>query len=768
MPLTENFFGILPGVSELPSRIFDSPLDARSFTAVPPAWRVEPRANIVGGTLAAVVTLPMAMGLGALAFAPLGADFATQGVLAGLYAAGFIGLVMIMMGARGVAIYAPRSLVAFMIASVVADVVVGAKWLPHDKQSMVAALFLLLALSGAFQLAFGMARLARVVKFIPTPVMAGFQNAAAITIVLTQIHVLLGLQSRPALRDWPAAWADARPLTLAVAAATLLVAFQGGRLTRRVPPLVLALVAGTALYYALELLGFGEMLGPTLGRIPSGLPDGHVFSDILGLTLLPGFQSALPTLVAGAASIGLVSSLDVLISAKIVENLSKRRGNATQELISVGAANIVTPILGGIGGSISLASTTTAMKGGARNSLALLVHALLFLILVPVFGSLLGHVPRVVVAALLVNAGVLLVDRWTLQLLRRVAARRSVHWPTIFVDLFVIVLVAAVALSGAIVAAVLIGVAVAVIVFTLRMSRGVIRREQYGDIVQSRRTRDSADAALLARDGRAILAIELEGPLFFGSAEALHNRVDAAIAEGVRYIVLDASRVTELDSTGARILLQAEEKLRGTPCRLMLSGAEARAELAALMADHDVTPSFAPGRMFPDLDRALEWCENDLLASQRGMVRSEEHAFERLDLVAGMEPNERDAVFAALQRCEYGAGETVFHQGDEGDALYIIARGSASVRLESRGAGDRRLMTFSQGTFFGEMALLDREKRSATIIADEPLVCYVLRRAAFETLALGHPLAGLQLLTNLSRQLSFRMRRANRTLLELG
>ena len=755
-------------MSDLPSRIFDSPLDERTFTAVPPVWRQDPRGNLVGGALAAVVTLPMAMGLGALAFAPLGADFATRGVIAGLYSAGFLGLVALMLGARGVAIYAPRSLVSFMIASVVADTIVGAKWLPHDRQTMVAALFLLLALSGAFQLAFGMARLARVVKFIPTPVMAGFQNAAAITIVLTQLHVLVGLESRPQWRDWPAAWQHAHPLSLVVAAATLLAAFQGARITRRVPPLVLALAAGTALYYAIDLLGFGAQLGPTLGAIPSGLPDGRVFSDMLGLTLLPGFAAAAPALVAGAASIALVASLDVLISAKIVENLSKRRGNATHELISIGAGNIVAPVLGGIAGSISLASTTTAMKGGARNSLALLVHALLFLVLVPLFGSLLGHIPRVVVAALLVNAGILLVDRWTLQLVRRVAARGSVHWATICVDLFVIVLVAAVALAGAIVAAVLIGMAVAAIVFTLRMSRGVIRREQYGDIVQSRRTRASADAALLARDGRAILAIELEGPLFFGSAEALHNRVDAAIAEGVKYIVLDVSRVTELDSTGARILLQAEEKLRGTPCRLMLSGADARPELAALMAGHDVTQSFAAGRMFPDLDRALEWCENDLLASQRGMMPAEEHAFERLDLVAGMAPREREAVFAALQRCEYRAGEAVFRQGDEGDALYIIARGSASVRLESRGALDRRLMTFSQGTFFGEMALLDREKRSATIIADEPLVCHVLRRSAFEDLARNHPLAALGVLTNLSRQLSFRMRRANRTLLELG
>ena len=153
-------------------------------------------------------------------------------------------------------------------------------------------------------------------------------------------------------------------------------------------------------------------------------------------------------------------------------------------------------------------------------------------------------------------------SRWTLQLVGRAVARKAIHWPSISIDLGVIALVASVALAGEVVAAVLLGVAVAVVVFTLRMSRGVIRREQYGDTVQSRRARVAADASLLAAHGRSILALELEGPLFFASAEMLHNRIDAAIAEDVRYIVLDVTRVTELDSTGARIMLQVDERLR--------------------------------------------------------------------------------------------------------------------------------------------------------------------------------------------------------------
>ena len=752
------------------SRIFASPLEekVRAFASLPAAWRGNVRSNVMGAILGAVVTLPLSMGLGVLAFAPFGPELASRGVLAALYAAAFLGLVAVLVGARGVAIYAPRSLVAFMIASVAADLYLDARWLPHDPDSIAAAVFLLLALSGAFQLVFGLARLAKVVKFIPTPVMAGFQNSASLVIMGSQLHVIMGLAKRPALAEWPAALAQARPLSVIVAIATLALVFQAPRITKRVPPLVLGLVGGTLLYHAFRAAGLGALLGPTLGHIPVAIPDGRELGQIMGLTTLPGFAQALPGILLGAASLAVVSSLDVLISAKIVENLTGRRGNGTQELISIGSANVVTPMLGGISGSISLATTTTAVRGGATNSLALLVHGLLFLVLIPLVASAIGFLPRVVIGALVFYAGFQLFDRWTLELARRVAHHKTVNWRSISVDLAVILVVAAVSLSGEIILAVLIGVGIAVVVFMLRMSRNVIRRERYGDAVHSRRARDAADEALLAARGREILALELEGPLFFASAELLHNRIDAAISGGVRYVILDMGRVSELDSTGARILLQAHERLKAAKCRMALCGTDKRAELSALVEDHGIAEALTAERMFPDLDHALERCEDHLLATCREPIASVEHAFERLDLVRDVDVQDREALREALVRREYAPGETVFRQGEDGDALYVVARGSASAWLRDHEMHERRLMTFSQGTFFGEMALLDRERRSATVIADDQLVCFVLDRENFERLAQSHPRAVLAILANIGRELSLRMRRTNRTLAELA
>ena len=76
-------------------------------------------------------------------------------------------------------------------------------------------------------------------------------------------------------------------------------------------------------------------------------------------------------------------------------------------------------------------------------------------------------------------------------------------------------------------------------------------------------------------------------------------------------------------------------------------------------------------------------------------------------------------------------------------------------------------MTFAPGTVFGEIALLDTEPRSATITADEPLVCYVLSADDFENIKKSHPPIAIMLLTNLGRELSSRLRRVNRIIYHL-
>jgi anti-anti-sigma factor len=477
----------------------------------------------------------------------------------------------------------------------------------------------------------------------------------------------------------------------------------------------------------------------------------------------------LPTLLLFAFSFAVVASLDTLICSRIVEGVTGQRTAANRVLRLIGGANLITPLLGGICGGVSIGASTAGYKAGARTSLALLVHSAVIFSVVVALAPLLAKLPLVVVGAVLVVTGLQLVDRWSLQLVRKVISRETVDWHSTVLDLTVILAVAVTAIAGDIAIAVLIGVGVAVVLFVLRMSRSIVRREQYGDETRSRRARDPAESALLDAHGRRIVLLELEGPVFFGSAESLAERVDAALASGVRYVVLDFRRVNDLDSTGARILLQTHERLKAQGVHLLLASVDAAPHVEAVLRGMGIVD--AVGATFADADHALEWAENHLLGTLRPAEAAVgEYPFEQLSLLARFTAEERKQFRTLLKRREYDAGEILFREGAPGDELYIIVSGSASAKLAVAGSGpekrvrEQRLVSFAAGTHFGEMALLDREARSATVQADERLVCYVLDRPAYGRLERDMPAIAIKLLTNLGAELSARLRLSNRML----
>jgi len=755
--------------SELPRA---EPSTARVFAVFPGNWKSNLRGDLTGGVIAAVLTIPMSIGFGLLAFAPFGERFLSIGILTGLYGAIFLGVVALLLGARTVTIYAPRSLIAFMIGSIAMQGFAKPPAGPLGQLEpyyLAGALLATLSLAGLIQMIFGAVRLGALVRFIPSPVMAGFQNAAALLILYAQLHIMLGLPHRLPPSALYAALADAKLLNLALGAATVAVIWIGRRMSRYLPPALLGLLFGTLAYYLLVAAGLEAKLGPTIGPISGGSPDGYYFGAMLAFAVHRAAIDMLPTLLLFAFSLAVVASLDTLICSRIVEGITGQRTAANRVLRLIGGANLITPLLGGICGGISVGPSIAGYKGGARTSLALLVHSAVIFAVVVALAPLLGKLPLVVVGAVLVVTALQLVDRWSLQLLRKVISRDTVDWHSTALDLTVILAVAVAAIAGDIAIAVLIGVGVAVVLFVLRMSRSIVRRERYGDEVRSRRARAAADAALLDAHGRGIVLLELEGPVFFGSAESLAERIDAAVASGVRYVLLDFRRVNDLDSTGARILLQTHERLKAQGVHLLLASVHAAPHVEAVLRGMGVVA--AVGAEFADSDHALEWAENHLLGTLRpAEAAGGEYPFERLGLLKRFTAEERKQFRALLKRREYAAGEILFREGAAGDELYIIISGSASAKLSVAGGGqekrvrEQRLVSFAAGTHFGEMALLDREARSATVQADEPLVCYVLDRPTYERLERDMPGVAIKLLTNLGAELSARLRHSNRML----
>jgi CRP-like cAMP-binding protein/anti-anti-sigma regulatory factor len=301
--------------------------------------------------------------------------------------------------------------------------------------------------------------------------------------------------------------------------------------------------------------------------------------------------------------------------------------------------------------------------------------------------------------------------------------------------------------------------------FIAVMNRSLVRSVHSGAARPSRRIYGPEEARVLADARRAITVVELEGALFFGSAERLGAEVEP-LAATARFVVVDLQRVTAIDATGAIALEQLSKRLDAAGVSLLLAGVtpQGRHGVELLAAGTFVAPGSR--RWFADADQALEWAEDRLLgAKERALFK--EIPLERLDLAAGLDPDELRALRRLLRRAELNPDEVLFSEGEPGDKLYLLARGAVSITV---GGGHRqsRIVTFAPGSIFGEAAMLDGAPRSATATIVEDTVVYSLSRRALEALARTDPSLSNKLLVNLGRHLSARLRQTTDTLRDLA
>jgi len=726
------------------------------------------RGDLAGGIAAGVITIPASIGYGVLALGALGEAYVAPAVLAGLYSAVIVSSVVLALGQWMPINFAPRSMVTVLFAAMVADTIAPAvRSQPANVDRTLALVLLLVAAGGMFQALFGLLRLGDVIRYIPSPVMAGFQNAVALLLLVSQANALLGLRGSLPLSSIPSHATEIQPLTLAVGTLTFLLIWYGARLTRSVPPPIAGLVAGTALYHALRAMGFGAHLGPMLGTIPAITPSLAPVATLPSLIGDEYLRAHWPSFFGAAGSLALVASLDTLLCAKTAETLTGHRAAPSPQLLRVGAGNVVAGLAGAIPSGINLGSTSALYRAGGRTGLAPLICALFVLATTVGLGPVIALIPRAAIAGVMVVVAIQLADHATLQRLVRLFRHPDQHWRVPALDLSVVALVAAVTIALDLVWAVAIGVAVAVFLFLYRMSRSIVRRTYRGDAVRSKRMLEPRLTEFLAEAGRCIVVFELDGPIFFGTAEKLAREIDGAVGTDARFVILDLRRVNELDSTGAAILLQAARRLRSAGRQLVFSHLESNG--LAISAARDAGLTSMPGTVFADTDAALEWAEDTLIAGHPSLDAARaELPLRDIPVFAGLNETEQAFIGAWLQRAHYKTGDVVIRQGDSDRSLFIVADGTTTVRVSAAGTDRQvRLASYARGTIFGEMALLDRQPRSATVTADNDVVCYVLSETAFQALIAARPAIAVRLLANVARELSARLRHATRMIAEL-
>jgi glutaminase len=305
--------------------------------------------------------------------------------------------------------------------------------------------------------------------------------------------------------------------------------------------------------------------------------------------------------------------------------------------------------------------------------------------------------------------------------------------------------------------------------FGIRSTTSVVVRRSYrGDAVRSKLLRSKAERELLNRKAGSIGVYELQGNLFFATMERLLRRLDADIAS-LSYLILDFKRVLEMDECARALLAQLKHTLSAIGKKLIL--AHLPNANSKPLQDRSANAWGTDG-IFADSDSALEWCESRLILEELpGTIRTNDPVpVAAMDILANLDAREIALLESVLEKKIYDAREVIIREGESADCLFLLAAGSVSVylRLEN-GAREKRLSSISPGLAFGELSLLDGRVRSADVVADVPVICYVLSTEKLNGLAIDHPEIKNKLILNIAKELSTRLRRADaeiRTLAE--
>ena len=725
-----------------------------------------PANEVLGGLVSAAVAIPLAMGYGMFAFAPLGENYFEDGALAGIATAVVVAITCVALGDKTTTVYAPQITSTFFLGLLIFG-------LAHSDEPAIRAggaplvlaiAFSIVLLAGAFESLFGVIKLGTLIKFTPQPVMAGFQNAAAALLFLVQLGNVCGFDRTVPFTQAPQHLDSIKPLSLAVAAITFTVMWNAKKLTPKVPPILVGIGLGCILYYALELAGLGSHLGPIIASGPRAAIGPTALPYFSGLARETRLIALLPTILGGALALAIIASIDALLCAKLVTAPGEPRQDGDRLLMRLGVGNLAAASIGGITSGINIGPSIVNRAFGARTPLSVLVNAGTLLVAGTLLFPLLGQIPRVALSAVIMVIAVQHFDVWSLRLVR--AFRRGPHAYrfNVALDLAVVVAVAVLSIAINIVPAVFIGVAIAVALFVFRMSRSIVRRSHRCGTIHSRTSRTAPDRAFLEGSGDAILVMELQGALFFGTGEKMLSEIETALRCETSCVILDLRRLTEIDSTGANVLLELKANLAQRNIELLLAAA-AKTIAMERLESFGVLSSIGDANIVPDVDRGIQRAEDDLLRTQP-QLHDTEMPLAQVGVLAGFSATDLKVIEPYLKRASYPAGAVVFRENEVGNEVLMVIRGTASAYLQTPNT-NIRLATFAPGTIFGELAIFDEGVRSATVIADKELACRALTTSDFAALSATSPSVAIRLLAAIARELSGRLRTANRTIHQL-
>jgi high affinity sulfate transporter 1 len=489
--------------------------------------------DIVAGLVLTAILVPVGMGYAEAAGLP---------AIYGLYATIVPLIAYAIFGPSRILVLGPDSSLAAIIAATIVPLAAG------DPDRLVALAGMLALMTGGLCILAGLAHFGFITDLLSKPVRIGYLNGIALTVLIGQLPKLLGFSSSgdnliqesvsliqgvaQGLTNWVA-------FAIGITCLAIVLIFK--RKWPKIPGVLIAVVGATIVvgFFNLATIAGVSVVGP----LPQGLPSFQV--PIVSL-------ADLGALAAGAIAITLVSFADTSVLSRTFALRGGYEVDENQELIALGAANVAAGFFQGFSISSSSSRTPVAESAGSKTQLTGVVGALCIALLLLFAPSLLQNLPNAALGAVVIAACISLVD--VKGVVRLYHLRRSEF-------AFSIACFLGVALIG-VIQGIFIAIGLALLAFIWRAWRpydAVLSRvdglKGYHDIKRH-------------PEGKRIPGLVLfrwDAPLFFANADIFHEHVLQAIATAptpVKWVVVAAEPVTDIDITAADMLSELDEELQ--------------------------------------------------------------------------------------------------------------------------------------------------------------------------------------------------------------
>jgi sulfate permease, SulP family len=708
--------------------------------------------DILGGSAASVLTVTFGLSYSLLIFGGSLSSYLSYGVAATFISSAILAAVIALGSSLPFAISGPDSSTAAMtgiLASSMVERLVAVDPSAPILPAVLITLAVAAVLTGVVLCCFGMTRMGRAIRYVPYPVVGGFLGATGCLILLGAVRVITGQQLQFAtLGQFEDLLTLSKLAAACVMAIVLYLTWHRSRSSFGLPAILVGGVIAAHILFWLAGISTAQAQAEGWTFQPPSSISFMLPWDFEALRHYPWKQLA--ELSGNLVAVIFVTASCTLFNTTGIEVATNREANLERELNVTGLANILTGAFGGYTGCISISRSVLNFNSGGTGPLSGLTVAAISLLMLFFAPALLGYMPKFVLGGLLIYLGADALHKWIVQSRRRLS----------FTEYLSLLAIIVIIVEWGFIAGILIGVVIGCATFALSASRiDSIKFSFDGSEYRSSLDRSREQLAVLSAHGGSVQGLNLQSYLFFGSANRLYQHVKALLARHpeCRFLIFDFKLVTGIDSSAAYSFAQIKRAAHDRGIRLVLVNLQAAAE-KALRSSEFISTEVS---IMPELDHALEWCENEIIAQYEGHGDEEASLRDWFVRILGTEEDATELV-RRCERIEVDAGDIIVRAGEPANSMHFILDGRVGVMIPTGDGGLTRVRSLGRYTTIGEMGLVAGAPRNATIQAEVASVLYVLSLSQFEAIKTENPMLSQKLLTFFILVMAERLTFANR------